>query len=127
MNTWRFVLAVLAFANASLVASVARAGQPTMMRADPAPNSVVTVSPMQIRVWFSDELDPLCRVLVVRDSHGREVDSQDTSTDPDDSKELIVTIPDRIYNGHYSVSWEVTTGDGRQNHGSFGFTVDIKD
>ena len=109
------------------VPQFALAGDPTMERSDPQAGSEVNVPPTEIKLWFSDAIDPLCRSIKVEDSKGNEVDDGDTHAADDDPKELIVTIPDRLYDGQYTVTWDITTVDCKENSGSFKFTVNIKD
>jgi methionine-rich copper-binding protein CopC len=106
---------------------VAWAGTPTIDHADPKPGSEVDAPPTEIKVWFTDALDPMCRSLAVVDSQGNQVDAQDTHADPDDPKELIITIPNRIYDGEYTVKWDIATVDSKRNNGSFKFTINIKE
>jgi methionine-rich copper-binding protein CopC len=106
---------------------IAFADRPTMDHADPKPGSVVDAPPTDVKVWFTDAIDPLCRSLEVLDSKGNQVDDSATRQDPDDPKGLIIAIPNRIYDGEYTVKWDISTVDGKRNNGSFKFTINIKD
>jgi methionine-rich copper-binding protein CopC len=117
----------LAIAAALAMPRAAWAGQPQIDHADPQPGSEVRVSPSEIKIWFTEPLDPLCRCIEVDDSDGNKVDDEDTHADPSDPKELIVSIRDRIYDGQYTVKWDVTSTGAEQNHGSYKFTVNIQE
>ena len=101
--------------------------KPSLDHADPKAGSELDVPPTQIKVWFSEPVDFNFSSLEVDDSQGNKVDNQDTHQDPDDKKGLIISIPNRLYDGQYTVIWKVTTPDDQQNEGKFTFTINIKD
>jgi copper resistance protein C len=90
--------------------------------ADPKVGSVVSVSPSDVKIWFTQEIEPDFSVIVVLDSHGKEVDKQDSHVDSDDEKLLIVSLP-TLPDGEYSVSWKVVSVDTHHTQGDFKFTV----
>jgi copper transport protein len=100
--------------------------KPSLDHADPKAGSEVN-APTEIKVWFSEDVDFNFSSLEVDDGRGNKVDAQDTHQDPNDKKGLIITIPARIYDGEYTVIWNVTARDGQQNEGKFKFTINIKD
>jgi hypothetical protein len=101
--------------------------KPSLDHAEPKVGSEVEVPPTVVKVWFSEEVDFNFSSLEVDDAQGNKVDNQDTHQDPDDKKGLIISIPTRLYDGQYTVIWNVTTPDGQQNGGKFNFTINIKD
>jgi len=80
-----------------------------------------------VKVWFTEEVDFNFSSLEVYDGQGNKVDNEDTHQDPNDKKRLIIWIPTRLYDGEYTVIWNVTAPDGQQNEGKFKFTINIKD
>jgi hypothetical protein len=105
----------------------AAVAKPSLDHAEPKVGSELDVPPTQIKVWFSEEVDFNFSSLEVDDSGGNKIDAQDTHQDPNDKKGLIISIPDRVYDGEYTVIWNVTAPDGQQNGGKFKFTINIKD
>jgi len=101
--------------------------KPSLDNAEPKVGSEVEVPPTVVKVWFSEEVDFNFSSLEVDDGQGNKVDNQDTHQDPDDKKGLIISIPTRLYDGQYTVIWNVTTPSGQQNGGKFNFTINIKD
>jgi len=101
--------------------------KPTLDHAEPKIGSEVEVPPTVVKVWFSEEVDFNFSSLEVDDGQGNKVDNQDTHQDPNDKKGLIISIPTRLYDGQYTVIWNVTTPSGEQNDGKFKFTINIKD
>ena len=110
-----------------LVFPGATLAKPSLDHAVPKVESEIDVPPTEIKVWFSDEIDPMFSTLEVDDCQGKQVDDGDTHQDPNDKKELIISIPTRIYNGDYTVVWKINTLGSKQNQGKFKFTINIKD
>ena len=93
--------------------------------ADPKVGSVIAQSPSEIRIWFTQEIEPDFSTIEVRDSQGNQVDKQDTHQDSSDKKLLIVTVP-KLPDGEYTVTWKVVSTDTHHTHGDFKFTVKIR-
>ena len=90
--------------------------------ADPKVGSVIASSPDEIKIWFTQEIEPDFSSIEVRDSRGNEVDKQDTHKDSSDKKLLIVSVP-KLADGQYTVTWKVVSTDTHHTHGDFSFTV----
>ena len=90
--------------------------------ADPKVGSVLSSSPEEIKIWFTQEIEPDFSSIEVRDSRGNEVDKQDTHKDSSDKKLLIVSVP-KLADGQYTVTWKVVSTDTHHTHGDFSFTV----
>jgi len=90
--------------------------------ADPKVGSVIASSPDEIKIWFTQEIEPDFSSIEVRDSRGNEVDKQDTHKDSSDKKLLIVSVP-KLADGPYTVTWKVVSTDTHHTHGDFSFTV----
>jgi len=110
-----------------LVLPRAALAKPSLDHADPKVGSVVDVPPTMVKVWFTEEVDFNFSSLEVDDGQGNKVDNEDTHQDPNDKKGLIISIPTRLYDGEYTVIWNVTAPDGQQNEGKFKFSINIKD
>jgi copper resistance protein C len=90
--------------------------------ADPKVGSVVNHLPSEIKIWFTQEVEPDFSSIEVRDSQGNEVDKKDCHQDSQDKKLLIVSVP-KLADGAYSVTWSVVSVDTHHTTGNFKFTV----
>ena len=90
--------------------------------ADPKVGSTITNSPTAIKIWFTQELEPVFSSVQVKDAQGEEVDKKDVHLDDKDKTLLIVSLP-KLPDGTYSVTWHVVSVDTHRTQGSFKFTV----
>jgi hypothetical protein len=91
-------------------------------RAEPRVGSDVRKSPEQVKIWFTQQPEHAFSTIKVLNADGKQVDKNDTHTDPDDSKALIVSVPS-LPPGTYKVVWKVLSVDTHRTEGSFKFTV----
>jgi hypothetical protein len=94
--------------------------------ADPKVGSEVAQSPTEVKLWFTQELEPAFSTLTVADAQGQEVDKKDAHLDAKDATLLIVSVP-TLAAGIYTVNWQVVSKDTHKTQGSFKFTVKPKD
>ncbi len=94
--------------------------------ADPKVGSAVQSAPTEIKVWFTEEIEPSFSTLQVLDSAGKVIDKKDTHVDSKDKKLLIVSVA-QLSPGEYKVVWSVVASDTHRTHGDFKFTVKAKD
>ena len=90
--------------------------------ADPKVGSTVTTQPTEIKLWFTQNLEPAFSSFVVKDARGKEVDKKDAHLDASNNSLLIVSVPP-LPNGTYTVTWHVTSVDTHRTQGHFKFTV----
>ncbi|HEV2319013.1 MAG TPA: copper resistance CopC family protein [Verrucomicrobiae bacterium] len=93
--------------------------------ADPKVGSTVTNAPTQIRLWFTQNPEPVFSSVEVQDVHGREVDKKDMRPDEKDKSLLIVSVPP-LSDGKYKVIWHVVSVDTHRTQGHFEFTIKRK-
>jgi methionine-rich copper-binding protein CopC len=87
-------------------------------RASPRVGSTVAVSPKEVRMWFSQALEPaFSGASVVEEAESR------AYVDPNDRKELVIPIVRPLPSGRYQVKWAVVSVDGHRTEGDFRFTV----
>ena len=91
-------------------------------RAEPAVGSQVRITPAQVKVWFSEKLEPALSQLQAFDATGQEVDRRDMHADPADAAVLGVSLP-ALKPGKYKVVWRVLSMDGHTTRGTFGFEI----
>src|SRR5580700_7052849 len=78
--------------------------------ADPKVGSTITNSPPVIKVWFTQELEPVFSSVEVQDVEGKQVDKKDLHLDNKDKTLLIVSLP-HLSDGTYTVIWHVVSVD----------------
>ena len=109
------VLAVLVFPGATLAHSL-------LVRSQPERRATVTRPPEEVRLWFSERIEPAYARLSVWDAGGKQVDASDAAVDPADSTTLAVRTPG-LRAGRYTVRYRVLSVDGHIVESSFDFTV----
>ena len=97
------------------------AAHASLDHADPRVGSTVRGSPAEVRVWFSEAVEPASTLRVV-DQGGASADQGNTAVDPGDRALLKVSLRP-LSPGTYKVLWRALTADGATTVGSFGFTV----
>ena len=93
-----------------------------LQRAEPAVGSTVQTSPSEIRIRFTENIEPAFSSVQVFDPSGKEVDKHDVGLDRSDHARLHVSLP-RLAAGIYKVVWRVVSVDTHVTSGSFTFQV----
>ncbi|MEO8956880.1 MAG: copper resistance protein CopC, partial [Ktedonobacteraceae bacterium] len=95
-----------------------------LLRSDPAQDAELSVAPQQVRMWFSEDLNPAFSTAVVVNQRNQRVDKADahvTSTDP---REMDVSLSPNLPPAVYVVVWRTDSADdGHILRGSFLFTI----
>jgi copper transport protein len=118
---WRIAATMIAVVAMLLGTRRLALAHATLVSSDPRANSVLTSSPGQIRLVFSEELEPtLARVSLV-DGDGHTIPLA-PSGDPHDVHALIAPV-DHLADGAYRVVWRVVSADGHPVDGSFVFRI----
>ncbi len=113
----------IVLASALLLAAVAGAGAHAFLdRAEPRVGSTVKTPPAQVRLWFTQPLEPAFSTVRVLDGSGRQVDKRDVTVDPGKPDLLTVSVP-ALGPGTYKVVWRVLSVDTHVTEGDFTFTV----
>jgi copper transport protein len=94
-----------------------------LLRSEPAANAVLTAAPAEIRLWFSEPLEPRFSHIHLFDAAGRRIEMLDSAVDAGDAFQMFLTLPP-LADGVYTVAWaNVSTADGHPSEGSFPFTI----
>ena len=93
-----------------------------LQRAEPAVGSTVQTTPSEVRIWFTENIEPTFSTLQVFDTSGKEVDRHDVHLDRSDHQLLHVSLP-QLGAGTYKVIWRVVSVDTHVTNGSFTFHV----
>jgi copper resistance protein C len=88
----------------------------------PAVGGTITQSPAEIRIWFTQKLEPAFSAIEVLDTSGSRVDQNDAQVDAQDPTLLRVSVKP-LAPGTYKVMWHVVSVDTHATEGSFSFTV----
>jgi methionine-rich copper-binding protein CopC len=91
-------------------------------RAEPRVGSTVRTPPAEVRLWFSERLEPAFSSVQVVDTTGHQVDKGDVQVDPAAPKQLRVALPP-LPPGTYMVRWRVLSVDSHVTEGKFTFRV----
>jgi copper resistance protein C len=106
-----------------LIFSVARLeGHAFLQRAEPGVGSTVQTSPSEVRIRFTENIEPAVSSIQVFDASGKEVDKRDLHLDRSDHTLLHVSLP-RLGAGVYKVVWRIVSVDTHVTNGSFTFRV----
>ena len=118
MKTWGWCL-VLVVASAAVVTA-----HMAVERTMPEAGAVLSESPQQIRIWFTQAPDPAISRLTLEGANG-EVALGGTQVQED--KSLMAMLPSKLEAGTYTVSWRTAGDDGHTQRGDFAFTVRAAD
>ena len=114
----RFIPFVLA---AALVPATALA-HAFLDHAVPAVGSTVPAAPPELRIFFTEALEPAFSALTLATEAGQPVPAGAAKIDPGNPKELVLPLP-KLAPGKYTVSWHAVAADSHRTEGHFEFTV----
>jgi len=87
----------------------------------PAGGERVETSPAQLRLWFSEPVEPTLSRLSLENASGESLRLTPTG-DPRDIRALLASVPP-LAAGDYRVRWHIVSADGHPVGGDFVFTV----
>lgn len=90
----------------------------SLVRSEPADKSVVPTAPSHIHLIYNEPVSALVLKLVAADRSATTLDKV-----VGDDATLTVTLPDKMANGTYVLSWRVISEDGHPVSGSLIFSV----
>lgn len=123
MSTKHIIRAICLLLLYCLMAPQPLMAHASLVRSDPATNSTLAQTPAEIRLWFTEPLEPNFSRIRLRDSHGAEVVTGPSQIDATDPLQMYLQ-PDNLPNGLYTVVWQVVSAaDGHQTAGNFPFTI----
>ena len=94
-----------------------------LRQAQPAPDSKLKTPPSEVKLTFTERLEPAYSNVRVVDAHGAEVDRQDAHVDPVDPLLLRASLKP-LDPGEYIVNWRVLSLDPHMSEGHFSFQVE---
>jgi copper resistance protein C len=90
--------------------------------AQPGVGSTVQTSPSEVRIRFTENIEPAVSSIQVFDASGKEVDKRDLHLDSSDHALLQVSLPP-LGAGTYKVVWRVVSVDTHVTNGNFTFRI----
>ncbi len=95
-----------------------------LLRSDPAKDSVLSIAPKQVRMWYSEALNPTFSTAVVVNGQNKRVDNRDAHVSSNDQTEMDLTLQANLPPAVYIVIWRTdSAADGHILRGSFIFSV----
>lgn len=88
----------------------------------PATGATVSPTPSEVKIWFTQKLEPAFSKIEVDDASGAKVDEGDAAVDAQDQTLLHVSLKP-LQPGTYKVVWHVVSVDTHPTQGDFTFTV----
>ena len=98
-------------------------GHSGLQRAEPPVESKLKRPPGEVKLYFSERLEPGYSTVRVKDGGGARVDRQDAHVDPSNPRLLRVTLQP-LEHGTYAVIWRVLSVDSHVTEGRFTFRVE---
>ena len=93
-----------------------------LVRSDPAKDSVLSIAPKQVRMWFSEALNPAFSTAVVVNGENKQVDNRNAHVSSSDQTEMDVSLQPNLPPAVYIVIWRTdSAADGHILRGSFIF------
>jgi copper resistance protein C len=111
----------LALVTCALAASAA-AGHAILQRSEPRGDSRLKRPPEEVKLYFSERLEPAYSALRVLDARERQVDRRDSRVDRVDRALLRASLP-ALPPGTYTVRWRVISIDADVTEGAFTFQI----
>lgn len=94
-----------------------------VVRSEPAANAKLSETPHEIRLWFTEPLEPRYSSIVLRDAMGTVINTPPSFVDPTDNYQLVL-MTGELPEGLYTVVWRnVSSADGHSVTGSYPFIV----
>lgn len=115
-------IAALILAAAFLSVAPARA-HTFVERSWPRDNAQINVAPTQLRMLFTERVEPALAQVSLTDSAGHAIALGAASIASDNRRTIIVPIHAPLAPGAYLVSWRMVSADGHPCEGNLHFTV----
>ena len=99
------------------------AGHAVLQRAEPGVDSRLRRPPDEVKLYFTERLEPAYSSVRVLDTGGAQVDRRDGRVDRANPALLRATLP-ALAPGVYTVRWRVLSIDADVTEGSFTFRIE---
>ena len=105
------------------IAATAALAHAQLQKATPAVGGTVSASPTEIRLKFSEGVEPHFSGIALATQDGAVEPVGKPSVDPADNSVLVATIGQQLKPGIYKVTWRAVSVDTHKTQGSFNFTI----
>jgi copper resistance protein C len=127
MKSWavhalKRVVTGTAMAMAMCVHAAPAVAHSMLVKAEPPRRAVLAQAPVQVQLWFNEEIEGDYASLVVFDAEKHPVTEIKPKLAPDDRKSIVLPLP-KLAPGKYSVKFRVLSVDGHVVESYFDFTV----
>jgi copper transport protein len=112
---------LVAFVAALAVPALA-SGHATLLATQPQASGVLSQPPTQVRLTYSERIEPRFAVISVTDAGGNQQIAGSPASAPDDANAIVVPVK-ALSQGWYLVWWRVISADGHPVRGAFTFAV----
>ena len=118
----RLRVVVLAAVLAALVLPAAAWAHAALLRTVPSASGTVNTPPKEVRLTYSEAVEPRFAIVSVTDVDANRVTSGQPQRSPTDPDTLVVPLK-KLAEGWYLVYWRVISADGHPVRGAFTFAV----
>jgi copper transport protein len=113
---------VVAAAVAALTLPAAAWAHAALLRTDPLPSGTVNTPPKQLRLTYTEAVEPRFAIVSVTDADARQQTAGAPRRSPGKVDTLVVPLK-KLSQGWYLVWWRVISADGHPVRGAFTFAV----
>jgi methionine-rich copper-binding protein CopC len=117
MNSFRNICLMLLLSGAAIAHGYAHA---FVDHAEPPVGHNVEQMPHEVRIWFTEPIEPARCSIKVFDVTGKQIDKKDMHADAKNKALLHVSLPS-LMPGTYKVVWQVVSADTHATKGDFTF------
>jgi methionine-rich copper-binding protein CopC len=114
-----FSLGLICVANLFAAAAAAHA---FLDHAIPPVGGTVSVPPKEIRLFFSEPIEPLFSTIALASAGGQPIETGPAAVAAADHRQFVLSLP-VLTAGRYKVTWHVVSVDSHPTEGSFTFEI----
>ena len=92
-----------------------------LVQAVPAVNGMAMPPPTELRLTFSEAVEPSFTKVRVTGPDKKPVATGTPSLDQNDKATVVVPLAEPLPDGDYTVDWQALSADGHKTKGSYGF------
>jgi methionine-rich copper-binding protein CopC len=120
----KLALSIAVSLSLALAANASSASAHALLKtATPAVGGTVSASPSEIRITFSEGVEPHFSGIALTNKAGAAMPVGKSSTVPSDNSTLMTPVLQALEPGLYTVKWHAVAIDTHKTQGSFQFTV----
>jgi copper resistance protein C len=105
------------------IAPIAALSHAFLDQAAPLVGGTVPASPKEIRLTFTEAIEPRFSGIDLMTDDGRRISTGQPTVDPGNDKQLVLTLPPLVP-GRYRVRWHVVSVDTHRTEGEYSFAVE---